>query len=676
MAKLIVGQNDLATVNPDLAAEWHPTKNGPLLPSQVTYGSSKKVWWLGKCGHEWEKEVCERSKGHGCPVCSGRLIQPGINDFATINPKVAAEWHPTKNGNLTPANVAPNSNKKVWWLCPDCGYEWQSCVCVRNAHSRCPACIGKTLARGINDLKTMNPELSSEWNYDLNKDLKPNDIKAVSTKKVWWTCSKCGYEWKESPNNRRRSGRGRCPACQNSVVLVGYNDLATANPRLAAEWHPTKNGSLHPSQVTAVTAKKVWWACSCGHEWEATIASRNAGNNCPFCANRLVLTGFNDFATVNPVAAAEWHPTENGDLSPHSVLPGSDKKVWWLGKCGHEWEAKISERALRGYGCPLCRKSRPKSHEEFCGAISKLNPNIEIIGTYMKSSQKISVRCKKCGYEWETKPNNLQQGRGCPRCAKTGTSRTEQFIFAFLEQVFGPDCVKNRDRESIGLELDIVCLGHAWEPGSWVWHCSSSKQRRDRQKIEMCREAGIILHTIYDSCPSKMKETSVDGCLCYTFDLWEEPEHATLKSLCLGWARDIDPAVNLSVIDWNGIELQAVERSGALSHDQFVDKIGRLFVGAIEVVGHYTAMHTRVRVRCKTCGYEWNPKPYYLIQGHGCHKCAGLYQGTVVCLETGMEYKNYRQAALAVGLKGSAGIKDACQIPNHTSGGYHWRLKE
>ena len=124
MAKLIVGQNDLATVNPNLAAEWHPSKNGSLLPSQTTAGSNKKVWWLGKCGHEWEREICERSKGHGCPVCSGRLLQPGINDFATINPKVAAEWHPTKNGDLTPADVAPNSNKKVWWFCPDCGYEW------------------------------------------------------------------------------------------------------------------------------------------------------------------------------------------------------------------------------------------------------------------------------------------------------------------------------------------------------------------------------------------------------------------------------------------------------------------------------------------------------------------------------------------------------------------------
>ena len=29
---------------PDLAAEWHPTKNGEKLPEDFLHGSNKKVW--------------------------------------------------------------------------------------------------------------------------------------------------------------------------------------------------------------------------------------------------------------------------------------------------------------------------------------------------------------------------------------------------------------------------------------------------------------------------------------------------------------------------------------------------------------------------------------------------------------------------------------------------------
>ncbi len=68
MAKLIVGQNDLATVNPDLAAEWHPTKNNCLRPTQVTAGSNRKVWWKGTCGHEWEAVIGNRSRGMDVPI--------------------------------------------------------------------------------------------------------------------------------------------------------------------------------------------------------------------------------------------------------------------------------------------------------------------------------------------------------------------------------------------------------------------------------------------------------------------------------------------------------------------------------------------------------------------------------------------------------------------------------
>ena len=68
--KLITGVNDLKTVNPLLAAEWDSVKNGDLLPSQVSSGSSKKVWWIGKCGHNWQATIASRNSGVGCLICA------------------------------------------------------------------------------------------------------------------------------------------------------------------------------------------------------------------------------------------------------------------------------------------------------------------------------------------------------------------------------------------------------------------------------------------------------------------------------------------------------------------------------------------------------------------------------------------------------------------------------
>ena len=71
--KIIEGYNDLQTINPDLASEWHPTKNYPLKPSDVSPVSGKKVWWVCSYGHEYEAQICNRSAGRGCPKCSDML---------------------------------------------------------------------------------------------------------------------------------------------------------------------------------------------------------------------------------------------------------------------------------------------------------------------------------------------------------------------------------------------------------------------------------------------------------------------------------------------------------------------------------------------------------------------------------------------------------------------------
>ena len=135
--------------------------------------------------------------------------------------------------------------------------------------------------------------------------------------------------------------------------------LATEYPDIAKEWHPTKNGTLKPTDVTAGSHKKVWWLGLCGHEWETAIKYRTAsGNKCPYCSNRKVLTGFNDLATTNPTVANEWNYEKNIDILPTMISSGSNKKVWWKCSLGHEWQAAVVERADRGTGCPYCANQK------------------------------------------------------------------------------------------------------------------------------------------------------------------------------------------------------------------------------------------------------------------------------------------------------------------------------
>ena len=84
-----------------------------------------------------------------------------------------------------------------------------------------------------------------------------------------------------------RNKGNNCPYCSNHRVLKGYNDLASLNPDLAKEWHPTKNGDLKPSDVLASSHKEAWWLCpKCGYEWETDIKARTNGRGCPFCKRR------------------------------------------------------------------------------------------------------------------------------------------------------------------------------------------------------------------------------------------------------------------------------------------------------------------------------------------------------------------------------------------------------
>ena len=129
------------------------------------------------------------------------------------------------------------------------------------------------------------------------------------------------------------------------------------NAQLMTEWNWDKNQGLNPHTITWKSDKKVWWKCSKGHEWLATINSRKGGIGCPYCSGRKVLAGYNDLQTVSPSLAEEWNYEKNNELSPADVTQNSNKRVWWKCSEGHEWEATINNRS-KGNRCPICRRNK------------------------------------------------------------------------------------------------------------------------------------------------------------------------------------------------------------------------------------------------------------------------------------------------------------------------------
>ena len=276
-------------------------------------------------------------------------------NLAVLYPKVAKQWHPTKNGNVGPESVAPGSGKKFWWECSECGNEWLAIVGNRTRlGAGCSVCGQKKSTessrrpeRGRSLLDTF-PELCKEWHPEKNANLSPFEVLPASGKKAWWICDK-KHEWKAAIYSRKRNG---CPYCSGRFTTP-ENNLAVVNPELAKEWHPIKNEGLTPYDVLPSVAKMVWWECDNNHEWQQSINQRSNRPRCPHCTGRTA-SKYNNLKLHNPGLASEWHPTKNNGLSPENFTRGSGKKVWWSCDRGHEWKAQINGRS-RGRGCPKCR---------------------------------------------------------------------------------------------------------------------------------------------------------------------------------------------------------------------------------------------------------------------------------------------------------------------------------
>ena len=290
--------NSLAEVHPEIITEWSE-KNLPLTPDDITFGSNKKVWWKGTCGHEWQTSVKARSNGEKCPICSGARVIAGINDLATLEPLLAKQW--SKKNKIKPTEVSIGSHKKVIWRCEK-GHEWEAAVKSRTINKTgCPYCSHNKVLAGFNDLATLLPDIAAEWS-EKNLPLKPDEVNAKSRENVWWRCSKCGNEWKSVINARVKGTV--CPVCAEREVLAGYNDLAITDSQLLSEWDYEKN-KWKPTEVSRTSAKRAWWKCRHGHSWSMKINERTILNKgCRICEQ--------EYLSLFPALAVSYYSNRKG----------------------------------------------------------------------------------------------------------------------------------------------------------------------------------------------------------------------------------------------------------------------------------------------------------------------------------------------------------------------------
>lgn len=334
-------RNSLAARDPDLALQWHPTRNGELKPDDVVWGYSKKVWWICKDdkSHEWFASISNRSRaGTGCPTCARVNSE---NNLENLFPELAKEWHPAKNGHLYPS-WDPDSQKK----------------------------------KGTKK----------------NRRLQPRDFAAYSNFEAWWQCPKFKEHVYSAEICNRTKNRQNCPFCAH-VRVAEDNCLQTNYPSLVKWWHPTRNLPLTPKDVTPGAEKKVWWRClkSPFHVWSQSVCvvvrsyvAKKRG--CPFCTGRRILKApvsrvvhnrntksrgcrfcsgqetkkEESFAAKHPELLKFWDKSRNLDVTPKKVSAGSHRKVYW--RCPqsseHVWRIPIKAMIKRQYTCIFCAKEQ------------------------------------------------------------------------------------------------------------------------------------------------------------------------------------------------------------------------------------------------------------------------------------------------------------------------------
>lgn len=368
-------------------------------------GSPRLLVWCCVQGHHFERSVRNMAKKpDGCPFCDNRQVLAGFNDLTTTYPDIAAEWHPTLNGDIAPDQVMPGTPAKAWWIAA-CGHSWDAEVRSRVRGYGCPYCGGVKVDASASVAATY-PPIAHWWHPTRNGDLTPHAVAPGSTQKIAFRCPH-GHDF-TVPLNLFLKRRIKCRDCTGEVVTPGIDDLATTHPEWAQEWDPDNAVGAH--EVSPLSEQPHQFRCAHGHRYAAAPRdlTRRGLAGCPHCLGWRPEVGVNDLATTHPALVDEW---ADPSTSPTEHQASSSAVIEWKCPEGHAWGARIRDRALHNNGCPFCGGRRPvpgvndlaTTHPEWARQWhpqNRVTPQ-EVTST---SGRRIRWLDQACGHEWTQQP--------------------------------------------------------------------------------------------------------------------------------------------------------------------------------------------------------------------------------------------------------------------------------
>ena len=272
--------------------------------------------------------------------------------------------------------------------------------------------------------------------------------------------------------------------------------------------------------------------------------------------------------------------------------------------------------------------NRPYTTKEFKDILNGINPNVEVLGEYVSSHTKIHVKCRICGCEWTPQAYGLLQGRGCPECGKrlsvenrqgkTAKRTTQEFIQEL--NVIAPSIAIRGEYTGSKNRIRCSCnnCGYIWDAlpyrllnGSLCPNCMKMERAAYRRYTP-------------ESFKEKLHCINPDVELLSDFTKSTDP--IIVKCICCG---NVWTPKAYSLLQGRGCPKCCHKRgaqnnkgkTGLKSPDGFRSELSQID-DSIELIGEYINTHTDIKCRCSRCNHIWSAKPYALLQGHGCPRCA------------------------------------------------------